>query len=371
MDFTALVEWLDSHAYELDSGSIDSGQVLSRLASADVLRIGVSRVWGGHGKTLADAVEALSMVAAHSMKAALVLWGQRAFIEYLLYSSNGSLREKLLPSLLDGKLAGTVGFSNAVRFLSGQGPLAMRSKLIRGGWRLNGDLRAVTHLRPRNFVIATAVDSDEGGNAFVVAVPCSCAGLRHSDDLSLTETQPGHLASLNFNDVKVGSEWIVHEDAQSFLRSVRPGLLGLQCGFSMGLAQRALQEVERLQKNRPVLLDALMLQRQRLGRDACELKSGLLDGRFRTDPLPLFKLKIALTQSATDALELERQALQAVSGEGRQSGFLRRWRESNFVATIIPSLAQLSSQLPNEATPEGSAMSGYRQANAGEQSLAE
>ncbi|MGV8481972.1 acyl-CoA dehydrogenase, partial [Pseudomonas aeruginosa] len=47
------------------------------------------------GGTLADAVERVAAVAARSLTAAFVFWGQRAFIEYLLQSPNQELRQRL------------------------------------------------------------------------------------------------------------------------------------------------------------------------------------------------------------------------------------------------------------------------------------
>jgi alkylation response protein AidB-like acyl-CoA dehydrogenase len=348
MATTALLEWLDDHAHGLDVGSVDSRLVLPQLASSDALRVGVSRALGGNGKTLADAVEILAVVAARSMTAALVLWGQRSFIEYMLHSSNDSLRERLLPSLLDGKLAGTIGFSNPAKFLSGVGGLQVRAKPIMGGWLLNGDLHWVTNLRPNGFVVGTAIEDSQSGKPFVVAIPASCTGLRRSEDLQLSGLQSSNTAALNFSQVKIGSDWMLHEDTQIFLRAVRPALLGMQCGLAIGLARRALQEALSLIQDgaQSMLLDSLMNQRQHLEQTALDLKYGLLDGRFRAEPAHLFKIKIALRKSATDAVLLELHAMgpRAHFDEG-QSQFPRRWKESSFVPIIIPTTTQLCASL--------------------------
>src|SRR5476649_1647211 len=95
----ALSQWLDVQAQALDLGQCDPQDVISRLATAKVLRIGVPETLGGSGGTVADGVESIAQVASHSLAAAFVFWGQRAFIEYLLHSPNTALREHLLPSL--------------------------------------------------------------------------------------------------------------------------------------------------------------------------------------------------------------------------------------------------------------------------------
>lgn len=108
----ALSHWLDTHAQALDLGDCDPQQVLTQLAGAQVLRVGISPALGGSGGNLADAVDVLAQVASHSLAAAFVFWGQRAFIEYLLQSPNTRLRDRLLPSLLKGETAGASGLSD-------------------------------------------------------------------------------------------------------------------------------------------------------------------------------------------------------------------------------------------------------------------
>lgn len=114
-----LSDWLDRQADALDRGDADPAALLPRLAAAGVLGVAVEERLGGAGGTLADAVERVAAVAARSLTAAFVFWGQRAFIEYLLQSPNQELRQRLLGDLLAGRLAGATGLSNAMKFLSG------------------------------------------------------------------------------------------------------------------------------------------------------------------------------------------------------------------------------------------------------------
>ena len=347
MASAALLEWLDTHAHGLDVGTVDSRLVLPQLAGADVLRVGVSQVLGGSGRTLADVVEVLAVVAAHSMTAALVLWGQRSFIEYMLHSSNSSLRQRLLPSLLDGKLAGTVGFSNPAKFLSGTGVLKVSGSPMNGGWSLSGDLHWVTNLRPGSFVVGTAMESAHSDNPIVVAVPGSCTGLKRSEDLQLLGLQSSNTATLNFDQVQISRDWVVHEDTQLFLRAVRPAVIGMQCGLAIGLARRALEEAGRMiQDDQSMLSYSLSSQRLHLEQATLELKYGLVDGRFRADPAPLFKLKLALTKSATEAVQLELEALGSETCVDQAvTQFSRRWTESSFVPIFTPTTTQLCARL--------------------------
>ncbi|MDW8400055.1 MAG: acyl-CoA dehydrogenase family protein, partial [Acetobacteraceae bacterium] len=76
--------------------------MLRRHAGAGLLALGVPRAEGGAGGTVGDAIEAIAAVSSHSMAAGFLFWSQRTFIEYLLQSPNGALRERLLPGLLAG-----------------------------------------------------------------------------------------------------------------------------------------------------------------------------------------------------------------------------------------------------------------------------
>lgn len=343
----SLSHWLDKHAQGLDSGSSDPQQVLTQLAQANVLRVGISPYLGGSGKNLSDAVDVLAAVASYSVTAAFVFWGQRTFIEYVLQSSNSALRERLLPFLLDGKLAGATGLSNAIKFLSGIEALQVQGRPIEGGWALNGGLHWVTNLRRSGYVVAAAVEDTRGGKPFVLAIPGSAPGVQRSEDLQLMGLQSSNTAALEFVNAEVSSDWLLHEDAQAFLQSVRPAFLGLQCGMSIGLARRSLQEAEQhLQHDRSILLEVLLNQRLKLEGMVTELKRGLLDGRFRVQPAALFCMRISLAEAAASAVQLE---LQASGGKAflQDQGieFARRWRESAFLPIVTPTLVQLRAQM--------------------------
>nr|WP_280043910.1 acyl-CoA dehydrogenase family protein [Pseudomonas sp. Hg5Tf]MDH2562160.1 acyl-CoA/acyl-ACP dehydrogenase [Pseudomonas sp. Hg5Tf] len=347
----ALVTWLDAQAEALDLGHCDPQTVLAQLAAAQVLRVGIDQTHGGSGGTVADAVETIANVASHSLAAAFVFWGQRAFIEYLLHSPNAALRERLLPALLSGALAGATGLSNAMKYLSGIEALQVKGLADDQGWTLNGRLHWVTNLRKGGFVVAAAIE-EEGGSPFVLAIPDHAVGLTRSDDLQLMGLQSSNTAALNFEQVAISRDWLLHENAKQFLPAVRPAFLGLQCAMAIGLARRSLAEVHlHLQGARSFLGEALSVLHERLEYTVSELKRGLLDGRFLSQPAALFKLRITLAETAADAVQLE---LQASGGEAYLSaygaGFARRWRESAFVPIVTPSLVQLRAELQRQAS---------------------
>lgn len=348
---SAFRHWLDANAEAIDQGQCDPHRVLAQIAESRLLRIGIEPGLGGSGGDLTDAVEAIAAIASRSLASAFVCWGQRAFIEYLLHSPNQALRERLLAELLSGELAGATGLSNAMKFLSGIEALQVQARAQADGWILEGRLHWVTNLRQSGFVVAAAIEAEAGQTPFVMAIPSTSEGLERSEDLRLMGLQSSSTAALAFHQVALDRGWLLHDNARQFLPQVRPAFLALQCGMSIGLARRALDEVREHLLGRGSFLDeAEQVLRQRLENTVGELKQGLLDGRFLQQPAALFKLRITLAESAADAVQME---LQASGGKAYLTaygeGFARRWRESAFVPIVTPSLVQLRAELQRQA----------------------
>lgn len=351
-----LAPWLDANAQALDAGEdAASHALLGHLAGSGHFAIGVPTALGGAGGSLSDAVEAIAETARHSLTAAFVFWGQRAFIEYLLHSPNTALRERSLPELLSGRRAGATGLSNAMKFLSGIEALGLSARGS-GPWRLQGRVPWATNLHPAGFSVALAVARDEPGvPAFVAAVPSEREGLSRSADLDLLGLRGSQTASLDLRDLTLGPEDLIHPDAQHFLPRVRPAFLGLQCGLSLGLAAAALDAAQDLLgQARAVLGAPLSAVRQQLQVHRQALHEGLAEGRFLHEPAELFRLRIALAQDVQEALQLELlasggKAYHRSFASGQPAlGFARRWRESAFVPIITPSLSQLQGELARQ-----------------------
>ncbi|MFC7736692.1 acyl-CoA dehydrogenase family protein [Roseomonas sp. GCM10028921] len=346
----ALYDWLDASATALDTGTADPASVLPRLGEAGLFRAGVPWALGGAGGDVTDAVEGIAAVSERSLAAGFVAWGQRTFIEYLLQSPNGSLRERLLPALLAGEVAGATGMSNAMKALSGLEEIGIVARPGGMGHVLDGRLPWVTNLRAQGFHVAAAV-APAGGEPFCVAVPHDAPGLRRSDDLDLMAMRGTSTAAIEIEGVEVGPERVLHPSARQWLPQVRPAFLGLQCGMSIGLARRALAEATLCGgAARHVLREPVADLRAGLAARERALREGLRDGRFAADAPSLFGIRIALAGIVAEASGLE---LQASGGRayltGPGEGFARRWREAAFIPVITPSLVHLRAALAGQA----------------------
>ncbi len=317
------------------------------------------REWGGQGGSVWEAVEGIADVATQSLTAAFTLWSQRAFMECLLQSDNAPLRESLLPSLLQGTLAGAVGLSNGMKYLSGLEATAIRATPGQSDarWHLDGQVPWCTNVRPEGFVVAVAASwqSAGGGNDSlrVLALPGHRTGLQRSPDLDLIALRASNTAALQLDAVPVDASDVLHADARRFFPQARPGFLGLQCGLSIGLARSALQNAQQRMGgagSKAPLAERLQLQLTALAASGTALREGLVAGRFLEQPQALFRIRLDLAECVAQAMQLE---LQASGGRAYQhdpaSGFARRWREAAFIPIVTPSVAQLQGELQRQA----------------------
>ncbi|KQM76399.1 acyl-CoA dehydrogenase [Xylophilus sp. Leaf220] len=344
--------WLAGHAESLDAEATHAHEVVPRLAQAGLFGLGVPQAAGGQGGSTADAVEAIAAVAGQSLAAAFVFWGQRSFIEYLLQSPNAVLRERALPALLRGEIAGASGLSNAMKYLGGIAELQVHATDAVGGrgWLLQGRVPWCTNLRggaPGDFLAAVAVQRPGGGPPFVAALPAGRAGLQRSPDLDLIALRGSNTAALDIDTLPLGASDLLHPDANAWLPQVRPAFLALQCGLSIGLARAALSTAaEAAGSARGVLAAPVERHGRTLGQTVEALNAGLQNGSFVTQPAALFRLRLALADLAQQAVHLE---LLAGGGKAyhrdQPLSFARRWREAAFIPIVTPSVTQLQGAL--------------------------
>ena len=339
-----LAQWLEEHALSLDNDASQAQALLPRLAQDGLLSLGLEADFSDFG----DAVQSIVAVAEHSLTAGFVLWSQRTFIEYLRDVQDPAMRERYLPGLLDGTIAGATGLSNAIKFLGGIEELQVRAQPEQGQWQFEGRLPWITNLRPGKCLVAVvaAMPEDQAG---IWVAELGDSGLERSADLDLVGLRGSNTAALQFDAVRLGAERLMHPDAGQFVRSVRPRFMALQCGMTMGLARRSLKQVlaaprcqwvqeeparrllDRVQKLSDVLVDAV-----------CKPGSAT--------PPDLFKVRIELSSLASQAVALESSAIGgATYMQGKHPQLLRRYREAMLVPLISPTVAQLKAELGQDA----------------------
>ncbi|MCC7252491.1 acyl-CoA dehydrogenase family protein [Hyphomicrobium sp.] len=342
--------WLESAATDLDIGTEHPASLLPALANGGLTRIGISRADGGTGGEITDAVAAIAEVSALSLAAGFVLWGHRTYTEYLLHSESGALRERLLPELVAGRIAGATGLSNAMKFLAGLEELQITARDDGDALVLDGKLPWVTNLRPEGFHVAAAA-SHKNGSALIASLAHDTSGVERSADLDLIALRSTNTAAITIANARITADDVLSSSAHAWLQRVRPAFLGLQCGLSIGLARRALHEAASASgAGRHVLEYSIAELTSSLAEQERALLDGLANARFLAEPAALFRIRITLAEIAEAAVNLE---LQAWGGRaylaGPGAGFFRRWREAAFIPVVTPSLVQLKTALAAKA----------------------
>jgi alkylation response protein AidB-like acyl-CoA dehydrogenase len=336
----SLVVWLQERAEALDTGAADGDALLPRLAVAGLFKIGVSASEGGSGGNPSAAIGAVAELAQHSLSAALVFWAQRAVVECVLASPNRDLVRKLVPALLRGQLAGAPALSNAMKFLGGLDHLRTHGAPTPGGVRLNGAVPWATNLHPQGFVAIIAAGHAAGKNPSVIAIPHHAPGLQREPDLDLVALRGTNTAALRIEEVALGDAWQIHPDARTFLPRLRPLFVGLQCGLGLGLARASVLSTQQLlQGARSVLSGELAALDADIRTYWEDLSIGLDSGRLYERPLELLHLRLRMVEMATNAVQLELQALGGralLRMEGRN--FSRRSREVAFLSVVTPTV---------------------------------
>lgn len=338
--------WLDQAADGLDTGREPAAGVLPALSRAGLAAIGVPRELGGAGGHLTDAVAAIADVSERSLSAGFVLWGHRTYIEYLLQSPNAALRNRLLPGLLAGTVAGATGLSNAMKHLEGLEELSFEARSEAGRRLVSGKLPWVTNPRGDDFHVAVAVAQGDAP-PFIASLWSQTPGVARSADLDLIALRSTNTAAITVSNTELTPQDVIHPDARAWLPQVRPAFLGLQCGMSIGLARRALAEARTASgAGRSVLAEPISDLSNALLHQERALLDGLQLGVFETNAAALFRIRIALADLVSEAVGLE---LQASGGRAYLSApgqhFARRWRESAFIPVITPSIVQLKTAL--------------------------
>lgn len=344
----SLLAWLDEHAEDLDTGIGQSDALLSQLARPGLFAVGVPERDGGDGRALSAAVDIVAALAERSLGAAFVYWAQRAFMTCILASPNRELAQRLLPALIDGRLAGAPGLSNAMKFLGGLDRLRTFCTTVPGGgMRLNGSILWATNLHRQGFVAAIAAGDKDGGNPAVLAVPHDAPGLLREPDLDLIALRGTNTAALGLGDVALDESWVIHPQAKAFLPSIRPAFVGLQCGLGLGLAQASLRAARLAVDGSPSILSGEI---EMLDADIHAYRqalfSGLDEGRLHERPRDLLTSRLRMVALASEAVSLE---LQALGGRallrGEYGGYARRAREAAFLAVVTPTAVQLKADL--------------------------
>jgi len=279
-------------------------------------------------------------VAKVCMTTAFCLWCHFAALIYVRKTPNLQLKEKMLPFLEKGEVLGSTGLSNAMKYYAGIEKLHLQAKPADGGYVLSGRLPAVSNLGKDHWfgVIANV----EENKRIMLFVSSSVEGLELKERTEFLGVNGSATHACTFNDVFIPNEWIVTEDADSFINSIRPVIVLYQIPLGLGVTEASIDGIEKVKMSKNGWNQFLKLQPHELTNELNEIEQrvGKLYRQNEINWKEIASMRldtVYLTLKTVHASMLHHGS----SGYVRESDPARQLREAYFLANLTPTLQQL------------------------------
>jgi alkylation response protein AidB-like acyl-CoA dehydrogenase len=285
--------------------------------------------------------------AAFCGSTAFSLWCHTTAMIYIRNGSSTFLKEEILPRLATGEVLGASGLSNPIKFYADMESIRLHAKKVSGGCVLTGFLPFVSNLgKDHWFGIVAQVDENR---RIIALVPCFAEGLEMTERKDFLGLNGSATYNCRFQNVFIPNEWILDEDADSFIKRIREEFVLNQTGLGLGLARAAIRSIRTLQekqgganqylRHQP---DELETRLNQLRDEAYTLIHSSQDGRDQPESV----LRVRL-ESAYLALDAASAGMLHCGGGAyvKKSSASRRLREAYFVAVVTPAVKQLEKLL--------------------------
>jgi alkylation response protein AidB-like acyl-CoA dehydrogenase len=357
---SAVAELAEPKAGTLSVASVIATQLRPRVKEIDeeglypedvMHALGAAGAYGHHARPQGDlvaAIQAMTGVGAVCGSTSFSMWCQNALVWYLANSENPQARERYLADVACGKQLGGTGLSNPMKSFAGIERLALKATRVEGGYQVTGRLPFVSNIE-NNHLLA-CIFSIEGSEKLGMAVLRAGHGgvtlARNAHFIALEGTAT---YSVLIRDAFVPDADVLSHDAMPFAARIRKGFVLLQTGFGFGVARGAAQSMREDSYTReaaaflplqPDMIDArcadLLAQVRALAERPQETS--------RPQFLEVLKVRLAVSWLA---LEAAQAAMLQLGARGYLTGSetSRRLREAQFVATVTPSVKQITSEL--------------------------
>jgi hypothetical protein len=171
-------------------------------------------------------------------------------------------------------------------------------------------------------------------------------GVSRSDDLDLVALRASNTAGLTLDSVLVDSSRCLAADGPRFLACIRPRILGLQCGLSIGLTRRSLRMIDSAgTATRETLAAEGRMLESELQHMVLDLFDGIESGDFAGDPRELFRLRLLFATLVEEAVNFEMLASGSRGYLRGASEVVRHRREAAFIPVLAPGVIQIRRQI--------------------------
>lgn len=274
------------------------------------------------------------------------LWCHYASLTYLRHTGNDWLRNEILPLLENGEKLGGSGLSNPMKYYAGLEKLHLRAERVEGGYIFSGQLAAVSNLGPDHWFGAIAALNDD--RRIMALVSCNAEGLVLMPKVEYIGLNGSATYSCLFQDVFIPDTWVISDDADTYVRKVRPSFIVYQIPLGLGVIEASMKAIEQAQNKQCGCNTYLQVQADDIEKEWKPLRdrfyklieSGISEESW--EPLLAIRLESAyLTLKAVQVCMLH----QGGAAYLKHSDASRRLREAYFYANLTPTVRHLEKML--------------------------
>ncbi|MBU2852821.1 acyl-CoA/acyl-ACP dehydrogenase [Acidithiobacillus ferriphilus] len=299
---------------------------------------------------LPAAVKAMSRVSEECMSTGFAVWCQDTCGWYLENAANSMVQEQWIHTVASGKTLGGTGMSNPMKAFAGIERLRLQGRRAEGGYIVNGNLPWVSNLGQGHIFGTLFALEGASHQSVMTLVDCDMPGFTLKQMAHFTALEGSGTYACIFDDVFIPDAMIIDENGAPFLHRSKAGIVLLQTGMGLGVAQSCidisretesfLSHVNRYLDDRPEDLqnelneinEAVMALAETPYEYAKEYFRAVLQVRLRVSEITLRSAQSAMLHSGA-------------KGYLRTAPAQRKLREAYFVAMITPSIKHLRKEL--------------------------
>ena len=272
------------------------------------------------------------------------LWCHTTAINYLLYSKNHYLKTEILPKLQQGKTLGGTGLSNPMKYYADMERLRLQGHSTEDGYIIKGCLPFVSNLHPDHWV---GIIFEAASNKRVMAfIPCSAKGItlkNHYDFIGLNGTGT---YQCDFNDVFIERQWVISEDADTFVDKIKIPFIINQIGMALGLISASIKLIKQSAKKQNGVNKYLYTSIDDYVAQYSSIKEQLLE-LVKQNNISIKEVLAIRLNAAEITLDAAQTAFlsHGAAGYFRCSDASRVLREAYFLAIVSPAVKHLKKLL--------------------------
>ena len=275
---------------------------------------------------------------------AFTIWCQAAAILYARNGESNYIKENLLPLLESGDVLGGTGLSNPMKYYAGMEDVRLKAVQEEKGYRIKGVLPFVSNLGPGHWFGIIAQVSEE--QRIMALLPSDLLGLSLTEVTNFIGINGSGTYKCCFNDVLIPKEYILSEDADQWIPTIRPQFVLYQIGIALGIIESSITSIKHLknkQKGINHYIHPSIEELEERTSSARKLAFQLAENPIR-DTQDIMNLRLGGAYLSVDTTNIA-MLHNGAAGYLEQSNAFRRLREAHFVASVTPAIKQLEKVL--------------------------